>query len=46
MNTLFIMVQFKKLLAFVVAATAVSAAPLEKRIAQVIADSTADWEQA
>ncbi|KAL5513871.1 hypothetical protein ACEPAG_2632 [Sanghuangporus baumii] len=40
------MVYFKKLLAFVIAATAVSAIPLQKRIAQVIADSTADWEKA
>ncbi|EJC99441.1 uncharacterized protein FOMMEDRAFT_142744 [Fomitiporia mediterranea MF3/22] len=40
------MFHFKTLLAFVLAATAVSAVPLQKRIAQTIADSTADWEKA
>ena len=37
---------FKSLLFSVLIATFASAIPLQKRIAQTIADSTKDWEQA
>ncbi|KAI5118735.1 hypothetical protein M0805_000064 [Coniferiporia weirii] len=40
------MANFKSLLAFIISASFVSALPLQKRIAQTIADSTTAWEQA